>query len=92
MAAVVNDRDKGLSGTTRILTNTSVTISGTGEVFTRAKNGGPVSPATITLTALPNGFTAPTYAWEYALYTAPNTWIPFGNALASQTITGNKIV
>lgn len=88
MATVVNDRDKALQNVSPRLIATSVAISGTAASFLKQKNGGGMTPGSITLTAITTVFTSPTYLWEYAVSAAPSTWISLGSGV-SQTITGS---
>lgn len=78
MATIVNDRDIALQATDPRLIATSVAISADGATFIKTKNGGPVAPTTITLTAVTTVFSGPTYLWEYALSTSPGTWVSLG--------------
>lgn len=92
MATIVNDRDIALQATDPRLIATSVAISADGATFIKTKNGGPVAPTTITLTAVTTVFSGPTYLWEYALSTSPGTWVSLGGGnplvLTGSTIAG----
>jgi hypothetical protein len=90
MAAIKNDRDLALQAVSPRLIATSVAISADAAEFLQTKNGGPVSPTTITLTAVPTIFTSPTYAWYYALGTSPTTWVSLGSG-GTQVLTGSTI-
>lgn len=87
MTTVVNERDKSLQNTTPRLTATSVVISSTGASFLKQKNGGAVTPTSITLSAITTVFTNASLSWEYALSTDPSTWV----AIGSPVLTGATI-
>ena len=91
MAAIVNDRDLILQATNPRLVATSVTISADGAMFTKLKNGGAVTPVSITLTAITTVFLSPSYTWEYSLSTAPDTWIATGTGTNTLILTGSTI-
>lgn len=90
MATVANDRDIALQNTTPRLIATSVVVSSSGSSFTKLKNGGAVTPTTITLTAVTTVFTAASILWEYALSTDPGTWTTLGTG-SPIAITGSTI-
>lgn len=90
MTTIVNDRDIALQATDPRLIATSVAISADGASFIKTKNGGPVAPTTITLTANTTVFSSPTFSWEYALSTTPSTWVSLGSG-STQTLTGSTI-
>lgn len=91
MAAIVNDRDLILQATNPRLVATSVAISADGAMFTKLKNGGVVTPVSITLTAITTVFLSPSYTWEYSLSTAPDTWIATGTGTNTLVLTGSTI-
>lgn len=89
MAALRNDIDTILQNSPYRDKSTAVTVSATNTNFILAKNGGPISPVSTTLTAAPNiVFTnAAVYSWYYALNTAPTTWKSFtGSLVQGKTI------
>jgi len=89
MAALINERDKSLQSAAYRTMDTSVTIaSSAGALFKTPKNGAATTPASITLTATASViFTAAAvYTWEYAISSAPTTWIALGTG-NQQTIT-----
>ena len=90
MATVANDRDIALQNTSPRLIATSVVVSSTGAEFTKLKNGGAVTPTTITLTAVTTVFTAASILWEYELSTAPGSWTTLGTG-SPIAITGSTI-
>lgn len=90
MAAIKNDRDLALQAVSPRLIATSVAIEADAAEFLKTKNGGPVAPTTITLTAVTTIFTSATFAWYYALGTSPTTWVSLGSG-GTQVLTGSTI-
>ena len=90
MTTVVNDRDIALLGVSPRLIATTVTITAPSAGFTRAKNGGAITPTSITLTANtnPSSFTsaAPSFVWEYSISSVPDTWTPISGSSDTQVI------
>lgn len=89
MATLRNDIDTILQNSPYRDKSTAVTVSATNTNFILAKNGGPIGPASTTLTASPNiVFTnAAVYSWYYALNTAPTVY----KALAGSLVQGKTI-
>lgn len=87
MANVVNDRDRTLLSTSPRTISTTINIGADAASFLRGKNGGTITPSSITLTAVmaPAEFATPTptITWHYAVSSAPDTWI----SLAGSTLT-----
>lgn len=87
MATLVNDKDISLQAAPYRNKTTLVDVTSTVSNFIVAKNGGPVSPSSTVVTAVPNiVFTAAaTYSWEYALNTSPTLFKGFVGGLMSET-------
>ena len=87
MAILVNDKDIALQASPYRDKTTLVDVTSTVSNFTVAKNGGPVSPASTIVTAVPNiVFTAAAiYTWDYALNTSPTLFKGFVGGLLPET-------
>lgn len=93
MANVVNDRDVTLLSTSPRTISTSVTIGADAASFLRGKNGGTITPSSITLTAnlAPAEFATPTptIVWHYAVSSTPDTWVPLAGSTLTKVIANS---
>lgn len=88
MATVENARELALQATAVRDITAGVSLSINGMAFTKPKNNGTVTPASITITATPTAtYSSPTYVWEYALSATPTTWVTTGTNSSSLAIT-----
>ena len=98
MAALINARDKALQTARYRRGATQVTLTAPAGAFIKPKNGGAITPANIKITATANYvFTAAaTYSWQYALSTAPDSYITLTDGgipvtTSEVTLTGTTI-
>jgi hypothetical protein len=77
MATLINARDKALQTALYRSGATQVRLTAPAGAFIKPKNGAAITPASIKIKATANYvFTAAaTYSWQYALSTAPDTYI-----------------
>ena len=87
MATIVNDRDVALQAASSRFINPKVAISAANSYFSKANNASSLTPTSISLVATATGYTAPTYYWEYAVSTAPDTWTAAGSTSNTLAIT-----
>jgi hypothetical protein len=85
MATLTNARNVELAATTPRTTIISSFITATDSAFSKTSTG--ATPASLTLTTNTTGPSTPTYLWEYALSTSPNTWVALGVTTAAIVIT-----
>lgn len=94
MATINNSREVALQATVPKVLVSQVSLAGSSPGFTKTKNGGAITPSSITLTSslsVAGVYTSPVYAWAYSLNSAPDTWITISGATSSTLAITNSV-